>query len=109
MVSFMLIFISSPSPSLSVLTDLTCSRFFLAVVDQLAYNMVDKLASDRISDVVDAYEHALCSRFPRARYVVGKDAKFIFLPLQAMPEWLGDWIQNAIARDKPIPAVLKNK
>ncbi len=31
---------------------------------------------------MDAYEHALLGRYPRARYVVGMDAKYIFGLLQ---------------------------
>ncbi len=65
------------------------------------------MTSERIDDVVDAYEHALYSMFPRARYVVGFDANYIWLPLQALPEWLGDWLLDRITGDKPIPDVLK--
>ena len=95
--------------SISAMTCLNVPFPLLSAVDLYAYKLVDKLGSDRISDVIDVYEHALCSRFPRARYVVGKDAKFIFLPLQAMPEWLGDWIQETVFRDKPVPAALKKQ
>lgn len=76
-----------------------------AIIDEF----IEKIASPRISDVVDAYEHALTGWWPRARYVVGKDAKFLWLPLQWMPEWLCDTILNKLNKNKPIPAVLKKK
>ena len=66
-----------------------------------------RLSSGHTNDVVNAYEHALCAMFPRARYVVGFDANYIWLPLQPLPEWLGDWLLDRMAWDKPIPAVLK--
>jgi len=69
----------------------------------------NKLASRRITDVVDAYQHALLGRYPRARYVVGRDAKFMWLPLQWMPEWLGDRILFKLDPDRPLPAVLRKK
>lgn len=53
------------------------------------------MISSQLSSVVNAYEHALFGIFPRARYTVGKDLKYLFLPLQWLPEWLGDlmWIK----------------
>jgi len=62
--------------------------------------------SERLTDVVDAYEHALLGRFPRARYVVGTDSKYLWLPLQWLPEWLGDFILDKLI-SAPISAVLK--
>ena len=41
------------------------------------------------------------------RYVVGKDAKYLFIPLQALPEWLGDWILRMMESGRPLPAALK--
>jgi 11-cis-retinol dehydrogenase len=49
-------------------------------------------ASSAVDEVVNAYVHAVLGWFPRARYVVGNDARFVRLPIQALPEWLGDWI-----------------
>ena len=43
------------------------------------------------SVVVNAYIHALTARFPRARYVLGKDAK-VWLAIEMLPEWLRDRI-----------------
>lgn len=60
--------------------------------------------SRRVGDVIDAYEHALFGRNPRARYVVGWDARFIYLPLQWLPEWLGDWIYERLEHRRPRPS-----
>jgi 11-cis-retinol dehydrogenase len=60
-----------------------------------------------VDDVVDAYEHAVFGRYPRARYVVGILYKLVFLPLQALPEWLSDWIMDLVDVQRPTPAVLK--
>ena len=66
------------------------------------------MTSTRLSDVLDAYEHALLGVYPRARYVVGKDARFLWLPIQALPEWLGDWILESLSgKNRPIPAAVK--
>ncbi|KAH9498893.1 Retinol dehydrogenase 7 [Bulinus truncatus] len=45
-----------------------------------------------ITPVVDAYTHALTSRFPKTRYTVGLDAKLIYLPLSYLPTWVSDRI-----------------
>ena len=50
----------------------------------------------------------LSGKYPRARYVVGKDAKFVWLPLQWLPEWLGDFLIDKLAKDKPIPRACRN-
>ena len=47
------------------------SRLMSYVSVKLAYMDIKRTASDRISDVVDAYENALLAMFPRGRYVVG--------------------------------------
>lgn len=58
-------------------------------------------------NVVNAYEHALLARFPRVRYLVGKDAKYYYIPLQALPEWLSDWIFYKLESKRPLPAALR--
>ena len=55
--------------------------------------------------VLDAYEHALMGRFPRARYWVGKEAP-IFKILRIVPTWLFDFLWLSIA-PKPVIAALK--
>jgi NAD(P)-dependent dehydrogenase (short-subunit alcohol dehydrogenase family) len=69
----------------------------------------DEMASPRVDDVVDAYQHALLGTYPRARYLVGFDAKFIWMPLQWMPEWLGDWLLAKIDPNQPLPAAVLKK
>jgi len=70
---------------------------------------IDLVRSPRISNVVDAYEHALLGRFPRARYLVGYDARFLWIPIQWLPEWLGDWVLDVLSPNKAIPAALKKR
>ncbi|XP_005108515.1 retinol dehydrogenase 7-like isoform X3 [Aplysia californica] len=55
-----------------------------------------KGASADIDQVVDAYVHAITSKFPRTRYVVGNDARFIYIPLSLVPDWCGDWIVRSM-------------
>lgn len=72
---------------------------------------IDKMlefASERCSDVTGAYEHALFARVPRERYLVGTDAKYVFAPVQALPEWLGDWILRVVNPGRALPVVEKN-
>jgi len=69
----------------------------------------DEIASPRLDDVVDAYQHALLGTYPRARYLVGFDAKFIWMPLQWMPEWLGDWLLTKVDPNQPLPAAVLKK
>jgi len=69
----------------------------------LAANAEKTKGLGRVIDVVDAYEQGLLGRFPRARYLVGMDCFTFFLPLQMLPEWLGDWlIQRLLDYPKPI-------
>ncbi|XP_076435173.1 retinol dehydrogenase 7-like [Babylonia areolata] len=59
--------------------------------------------SSSLSHVTDVYEHALTARFPRVRYVVGRDAALFFRPLWCMPDWVGDVVWNLW----PLSAVLR--
>jgi len=69
----------------------------------------DEIASSRMDRVVDAYQHALLGTYPRARYLVGFDAKFIWMPLQYMPEWLSDWLISKLDPNQPLPAATLKK
>jgi len=69
----------------------------------------DDMGSPRVDDVVDAYQHALLGTYPRARYLVGFDAKFIWMPLQYLPEWLGDWLLAKFDPKQPLPAATLKK
>ena len=57
-----------------------------------------------LSDVVQAYEHALLARYPRARYLVGQDAVYK-ARWAAMPEWYSDWKLDS--KGKPVPAACR--
>ena len=63
------------------------------------------MSSDNIGEVVDAYAHALLGRFPRARYMVGKDAAIFYRTLEKLPEWLADLILEKLT-NSPLPACL---
>ena len=67
---------------------------------------VPKLASARLDDVVDCYEHAALAMFPRARYMPGRDARLLFWPLTLLPEWVSDFIIMADP-NTPVPAACK--
>ncbi len=49
--------------------------------------------NDDLSSVVDANVHALTARFPRPRYLVGPDARYIiiFIPITAQCNILTDF------------------
>ena len=68
-----------------------------------------KIGTKTIDDVLDAFEHALLGRYPRARYVVGRDAKFVYIPLTWLSEWLSDWILRKLDPNCPVPAALLKK
>lgn len=72
-------------------------------------NASTSMASRRLTAVVDVYEHALLGRYPRARYLVGYDAKYLFAPLQVLPEWLSDWVFRKFQSTRPLPAVLRRQ
>ncbi|NXX60392.1 RDH16 dehydrogenase, partial [Scopus umbretta] len=51
-----------------------------------------KKCSSNLTLVTDCMEHALTSRFPRARYSAGWDAKLLFIPLSYLPSAITDVI-----------------
>ena len=65
--------------------------------------MVGGLVSDKVEQVHSAFEHALLGRYPRARYVLGLDARLVLLPVQCLPEWLSDWLHDILAWGRPLP------
>ncbi|KAK2146689.1 hypothetical protein LSH36_589g02092 [Paralvinella palmiformis] len=68
-------------------------EYFDTTVDAMMNSgVLKRLMSEKIGDVVNAYKHALLAVFPRARYVVGLDARFLWLSLQMLPEWMSDFI-----------------
>lgn len=53
--------------------------------------------------VIDAYVHALTSRFPYSRYKVGYDMKFVFAPLTFVPTFLQDVIVGFFMKTQNAP------
>ncbi|NXF93455.1 RDH16 dehydrogenase, partial [Eubucco bourcierii] len=53
-------------------------------------NMMENSFSPTLRLVTDCMEHALTSCHPRARYLVGWDAKLIYIPLSYLPSALTD-------------------
>ena len=56
--------------------------------------------------VVDGFMEAALSKFPRYRYVIGRDAIFCFLPLSYLPECLQDAYLQYVSRNEQKPACL---
>ncbi|KAK0053109.1 retinol dehydrogenase 7 [Biomphalaria pfeifferi] len=50
--------------------------------------------SPKIDLVVDAYIHALTSRFPKARYAPSNDSSLLNIPLSYLPTWYTDWLKQ---------------
>ncbi|XP_052082334.1 retinol dehydrogenase 7-like [Mytilus californianus] len=59
--------------------------------------IVTNLGSPHIHLVVDAYVHALTSKYPKYRYLVGNDANYIFRILWNLPEWISDYLLTRTA------------
>ncbi|KAH9508453.1 Retinol dehydrogenase 7 [Bulinus truncatus] len=59
------------------------------IYDRMFGSMLKYVKPD-ISPVVEAYTHALTSRYPKTRYIVGWDAKLICIPLTYLPDCLSD-------------------
>ena len=59
---------------------------------ELGSDVLNKVASPKIDDVVDSYEHAVLGYFPRGRYLAGANAKYMFWPMMLMPEWMSDMV-----------------
>jgi len=76
---------------------------FLKESIEALINLTNTQGLGKITDVVDVYEEGLLGRYPRARYPVGNT---FFLHIQALPEWLGDWVLTSGGKP-PRPAALK--
>uniref|UniRef100_A0AC35G7E6 17-beta-hydroxysteroid dehydrogenase type 6 n=1 Tax=Panagrolaimus sp. PS1159 TaxID=55785 RepID=A0AC35G7E6_9BILA len=77
-----------------------------------SFNAGTSLVANRNIDIVtDAYIHALCAKSPRARYVCGWDAKYIFIPMSFMPSTWQDFLLQLmmnITSGSKLPAALMN-
>lgn len=61
------------------------------------------LANENVHLVVDAYYHALTSKFPRLRYQIGNDSKFFFIPLSLFPTFLQDFVIGLVTKLQNLP------
>lgn len=68
------------------------TMLYVSAVQFITSDLVQNRASLKLNEVIDAYEHALLGKYPRARYVVGADARFFDIPLTWLPEFVTDWI-----------------
>uniref|UniRef100_A0A0N5AIM4 NAD(P)-binding protein n=1 Tax=Syphacia muris TaxID=451379 RepID=A0A0N5AIM4_9BILA len=71
------------------------------------YVDVVEMSPTDITPVVDAYFQALFAKYPRLNYIVGKDAKLIFLPYSYLPTQIQVWIMSQFQKffNTPIPAI----
>ena len=58
--------------------------------------MVDTCASPHLYKVVDAIAHSLTSRYPKSRYIVGWDAKLLWIWVSRLPAGVGDALLNLL-------------
>ncbi|XP_052082336.1 17-beta-hydroxysteroid dehydrogenase type 6-like [Mytilus californianus] len=65
---------------------------YLNTIKDEIKDFLQRIVSPHTNLVVDAYVHALTSKYPKYRYIVGKDAKFTFRLLWNLPEWASDYI-----------------
>jgi hypothetical protein len=72
-------------------------------------DFIDKSRCADISPVIDAYQHAVLGRFPRARYVVGISIRLILIPFSHLPEWLFDAVLRIVGLSLPVPEAIKKK
>lgn len=75
--------------------DFSCAHCFLYTDSKLAQKAL-KLRNEKLSWVTNSIEHALKSCYPRKRYVVGWDAKFLFIPVSYLPSWVFDYIACSV-------------
>ncbi len=70
------------------------------------------VSSPATYSVVNAYFHAITSRFPKNRYPVGIDANMSYVPLSWMPAGFQDWYLAMLFKyvfGAPTPAALKKR
>ena len=67
-------------------------ELYLTISDKTKKRIRDRRLSTNLSMVVDAYTHALISKFPKHRYIVGGDSFFLIRILRNLPTSLADYI-----------------
>lgn len=72
--------------------------------------MVDTCASPHIYKVVDSIVHALASQYPKSRYVIGWDAKLLWIWISRLPASVGDALLTMLGeKAEPSTAVASLK
>ncbi|GMR45021.1 hypothetical protein PMAYCL1PPCAC_15216, partial [Pristionchus mayeri] len=67
---------------------------------------VNFVANSNLHWVVDHYEHALFSYWPRLRYYPGWDSIFLFVPLSLMPSFVQDCVLAVLYKLQPGPSLV---
>ncbi|CAD5223598.1 unnamed protein product [Bursaphelenchus okinawaensis] len=67
---------------------------------------VDLVANPNLTEVINAYMHAILSTRPKTRYVCGLDARLLFLPLSFLPSAVQDFILAFLPRLQLAPALV---
>ncbi|KAI6207325.1 hypothetical protein M3Y99_01847400 [Aphelenchoides fujianensis] len=67
---------------------------------------VDRMANPDLTEVVNAYVHAISAPRPKTRYVCGWDARFLFIPLSFFPSGIQDVILNFLPRLQFMPPLI---
>jgi len=79
-------------------------NFYQTSVKNMLAGMVDTCASPHLYKVVDSIVHALASRYPQTRYVIGWDAKLLWIWVSRLPAGVGDTLLNLLG-DKAEPSL----
>ncbi|KAE9546284.1 hypothetical protein FO519_010504, partial [Halicephalobus sp. NKZ332] len=82
---------------------------YLKQIDESFYQTLEAKANPRVEEVVEAYYHAITSRFPKLRYAVGMDANLVYVPSSFLPTWLQDFVVRMITMEPISDFVKKNK
>ena len=75
---------------------------------QIHLDLVRKLSNKNIQPVIDAIIHAVLSKNPRKRYLVGTDANTIWNLMAMIPTFMGDIILNTITKP-PAPSAMRKR
>ena len=83
------------------------------IIDILGVKALDAVlgsapSNTDLSGVVDAYVHALVGRYPRCRYRVGVDSRWLALPILWLPTCLGDKLLKLVYWTDAKPILCKS-
>lgn len=84
-------------------------KFHACAVSKRYQDLIEQIASPNRDRVVRSIEHATLSCNARPRYVIGFDAKTIWMAIATLPTTIGDWIGSVLAPPiKPGKEIRKN-